>query len=232
MVIVIVGAVRAAEAIEIVRARLEDWRVANQPPTPALPPLEPITERRRSFVPLSGKTQSDLVMGVIGPARRAPDYQAAVLANSVLGQFGMMGRIGASVREELGLAYYASSQIEGGQGPGPWSVAAGVNPANVELAQDRIVDELKRITSEPVSADDLADNQAYYTGHLPLQLESNEGIAGTIHNMEVYGLGLDYLLGYRARINALTADDLLQAAQHYLNPDALVVAVAGPDTAG
>ncbi len=232
MIIVIVGAVKAAEAIEIIRARLENWQVASQPVVPALPPLPDLSETQRTFVPLTGKTQSDLIMGMIGPARRAPDYQAAVLANSILGQFGMMGRIGASVREELGLAYYAYSQLEGGQGPGPWSVAAGVNPANVELAQERIVDELRRITTEPVSAEDLADNQAYYTGHLPLQLETNEGIAGTIHNMEVYELGLDYLLNYRARINALTPDDLLQAAQHYLTPDALVVAVAGPDSAG
>ncbi len=231
MVIVVVGAVRAAEAIEIIRAKLENWRAADQPVVPALPPLPDLSTTQRTLVPLTGKTQSDLILGVVGPARAEPDYQAAVLANSILGQFGMMGRIGASVREELGLAYYAYSQIEGGQGPGPWSVAAGVNPANVELAIERIGDELRRITSEPVSADDLADNQAYFTGHLPLQLETNEGLAGTIHNLEVYGLGLDYLMSYRARINALTPADLLQAAQHYLIPDSLVVAVAGPEPA-
>ena len=73
-------------------------------------------------------------MGVIGPARKADDYLAAQLANSVLGEFGMMGRIGKSVREEKGLAYYAFSRLGGGHGPDPWTVSAGVNPENVELA--------------------------------------------------------------------------------------------------
>jgi zinc protease len=229
MIIVIVGAVKAADAIQIVRDRFEDWSNPTQPETPALPALMPITETKRTYVALPGKSQSDLVLGVPGPSRFSPDYQAVSLVNSVLGQFGMMGRIGRSVREELGLAYYAYSQVDGGFGPGPWSVAAGVNPANVELALDRIREEITRLVSEPVGEDDLADNQAYYVGHLPLQLESNEGIAGSLKNIETYHLGLDYLVNYRDTINSLTRTDLLNAAKHYLNPDALVIGIAGPE---
>jgi predicted Zn-dependent peptidase len=46
--------------------------------------------------------------------------------------------------------------------------------------------------------------------------------------MELYGLGLDYLLTYRDRLYALTKADLLAAAQKYLNADAWVLGVAGP----
>jgi zinc protease len=228
MLLAIVGAVKAAEAVEIVRARLEDWHNAAQPPEPALPPVEPLSETRRTFVPLAGKTQADLVLGSYGPSRFADDYLAATLANCVLGQFGMMGRIGGSVREELGLAYYAYSSMDGGMGPTPWSVIAGVSPANIELALGEIVKEIRRITTEPVSDDDLANVQSFFVGRLPLQLESNEGIAGSILNMELYGLGLDYLLTYRDRLYALTKADLLAAAQKYLNADAWVLGVAGP----
>jgi zinc protease len=229
MIVVVVGAVKAQDAVQTVQEYFADWFNANQPETPALPEVPPVVHGQQAVVALPGKTQSDLVLGLTGPSRLAPDYHAAVLANSILGQFGMMGRIGASVREELGLAYYAYSQVEGGMGPGPWSVIAGVNPANVGLAVERITDELRRLTSEPVSDQDLSDNQAYHVGHLPLQLESNEGIASTILNMEMYGLGLDYLLTYRDRIYSLSKDDLLQAAKRYLNPDALVIGVAGPE---
>ncbi len=229
MIIVIVGAVKAADAIEIVRQKLGDWSNASQPETPALPAVPGISETRRSVVALPGKTQSDLVLGVPGPSRFAGDYQAASLANSVLGQFGMMGRIGKTVREELGLAYYAYSQIEGGFGSAPWSIAAGVNPANVELALDRIREEITRLTNEPVGEDDLADNQAYFVGHLPLQLESNEGIAGALRNIETFSLGLDYLVNYRDTIYRLSRADLLNAARRYLNPDALIIGIAGPE---
>jgi zinc protease len=175
-----------------------------------------------------GKTQSDLVIGSLGPSRYAEDYQAANLANSVLGQFGLMGRVGEAVRERSGLAYYAYSRLEGGFGPGGWSVSAGVNPANIERAIELCAGEIRRLASEPISAEDLADNQSYFTGRLPLQLESNEGIAGTLQIMESYELGLDYLLRYRDIIYGLTVDDVLAAASRYLNPDALVISMAGP----
>ncbi len=230
MIITIAGAVKASDALEIVRRHYEDWQNSEQPTVPELPELPPLDATRRSVVSLPGKTQSDVVLGVVGPSRSAPDYLAAMLANSILGQFGMMGRIGASVRERLGLAYYAYSQMDGGLGPTPWYVMAGVNPTNVDLAIDRSIDELRRLGDEKVSQEDLEDNQAYVIGRLPLQLESNEGIASTILSMEIYQLGLDYLVEFPNQINRLTAEDLKAAASHYLTPDRLVIGIAGPAT--
>lgn len=227
MKIVITGAVNAQEAVEIVRAHLGDWQNPNQPAVATLPDITPPGVTQRADTPLPGKSQADIVIGTLGPSRFAPDFQAAKLVNSVLGQFGMMGRIGEIVREREGLAYYAISHLEGGSGPGPWLIGAGVDPSNVDRTIDLCIREIRRLTTEPVSADDLADNQDYYTGHLPLQLESNQGVASTLHTMEIYALGLDYLLHYRDIIHSLTVDDLLAAAQHYLNPDALVISVAG-----
>ncbi|MBE0690478.1 MAG: insulinase family protein, partial [Anaerolineae bacterium] len=230
MVIGIVGAVKASDAIALIRAALEDWHNPNQPAARTLPQVEKLSEIRRAFVPLAGKTQSDIVIGSFGPSRYEPDYLAAMLVNCVLGQFGMSGRIGETVREDLGLAYYAHSSLDGGMGPTPWRAVAGVNPANIQLAIERIIDEIRRITDEPVSDEDLANVQSFFVGRLPLQLESNEGIAGTMLNMEIYDLGLDYLLTYRERIYALSKEDLLQAARHYLNPDAYVLSISGPET--
>jgi zinc protease len=232
MIIAIVGAVTAPEAVDTVRQGLGDWQNPDQPEAPDLPEVIPPEEIRRASLGIPGKTQSDLVLGVPGPSRYADDYQAATLVNSVLGQFGMMGRVGKSIREERGYAYYAFSQVSGGYGPGAWNVVAGVNPVNVEESVKVIGDEIRRLTTEPVSADDLADNQSYFTGRLPLQLEKNEGLAGTLLNIESYDLGLDYVQKYHQMIDTLTADDLLAAAQHYLNPEAFVLSVVGPENSG
>jgi zinc protease len=74
----------------------------------------------------------------------------------------------------------------------------------------------------------LADNKAYITGSLPLQLETNGGVAGIIIRMERYGLGLDYLQRYVGLIKAITAEQVQAVAQHWLDPDAYALAVAGP----
>lgn len=229
MIIAIVGAVKAEDAVQIVRDHFADWQNPDQPTPPPLPSLDPLEESRTEFVPVPGKTQSDIVMGVYGPSRFDEDYMAATLANSVLGEFGMMGRLGHVIREQLGLAYYAYSRIEGGYGPAPWAVLAGVAPENISLTIDRALEQLRHLVEQPVSDEDLADIQSYYTGRLPLRLESSEGIAVNLHGMESYGLGLDYLETYRDRIYSLTQADLLAAARRYLNPDAAVVAVAGPE---
>jgi zinc protease len=229
MIITVVGAVKPDTAINMVADKFGNWANPNQPDTIQAPDVSNTNAEKRAFVFVPGKSQSDINMGTIGPSRYAEDYMAAQLANSILGEFGMMGRIGKSVREEKGLAYYAYSRVGGGHGPDSWSVTAGVNPDNVELAIDSSIEEITRLISEAVSDEDLADNQSYFAGRLPLRLESNEGLASHIHGMESYDLGLDYLASYKDTIYSITKDDLLQAAQRYLKPQEMVIAIAGPE---
>ena len=228
MVISIVGAVKPVDAVQWVRAALGNWKNPDQPQPPELPALAPLVDSVTQKFSIPGKSQSDVVVGAAGPARSAPDFIAASLGNSVLGQFGMMGRIGDVVREQAGLAYYAYSGLSGGLGPGPWSVAAGVDPENVDEAVDLICAEIERFVTQPVSAEELSDSQANFVGRLPLALESNGGVAGALLNLERYDLGLDYYRDYAEQINAVTVEDVLAAAQHYLDPNKLAIAVAGP----
>ena len=228
MIIIIVGAIKAQEAIQQVKDIFGGWQNPAQPTPPELPVAPPLAETAQESVTIPGKTQSDIILGWPGPSRFSPDFQSANLANNILGVFGMMGRLGHSVREEQGLAYYAGSRLNGGFGQGSWSVSAGVNPANVRRAVDSIIVEIQRIVDEPVSEEDLADNKANFTGRLPLTLESNEGVAGSILNMETYKLGLDYLRNYATMINAITIEQVQAAAQNYLSPSAYALAVAGP----
>ena len=229
MILVVVGAVQAEDVLQVVEEKFGDWENLAQPDEPDLPPVTDLKETKRVFVHVPGKTQSDIAIGTYGPSRYDADYYPATLANSVLGQFGMMGRLGNNIREEKGLAYYAYSRVGGGHGPNAWSVIAGVNPANVELAIDSAIEELQTLANEPVSEDDLSDNQSYFTGRLPLRLESNEGIASNILVMETYNLGLNFLADYHDLIYGYSQADLQHAVKHYINPKAMVIAVAGPE---
>jgi zinc protease len=179
-------------------------------------------------VSLPGKSQADLVLGAPGPARASPDFLPAMLGNNILGVFGMYGRIGDAVREAEGLAYYSMSALSGGMGPGPWMVLAGVNPRNVPRAVELIRREISRFTKSKVSRNELTDSQASIIGRMPLQLESNEGVAGSLMNIEMFGLGLDYYQRFPGLIRAITADQILETARHYLHADKMALAVAGP----
>jgi zinc protease len=228
MVIAVVGAVGAEEAVRQVKRALGGWQVRGQKEPPALPPVKPLRKTVTKHHRIPGKSQSDLVIGTNGPRRKDAEYMAASLGNNILGQFGMMGRIGDAVREKAGLAYYAYSSLHAGIGPGSWEVSAGVNPTNVTKAIRLIVDELRRFGQEGVTEGELADSKANFIGRLPLSLESNGGVAGALLNIEQHDLGLDYYQRYADLVNAVSCEDVLSAARKFIDPDKLAIAVAGP----
>jgi zinc protease len=230
MTIAVVGAVPADTVIEKVQSALGGWQTPDADPNRTIPPEVQLSELRRETTSMEGKTQADLVLGWPGLARKHPDYMKAFLANTVLGVFGMMGRLGDNLRDEQGLAYYVYSQLEAGLGAGPWQAIAGVNPDNVERAIDGILFEVRRLRDEPVPADELADSQSFLTGSMPLRLETNEGLANTLLSIERHDLGLDYLLQYADLVNAVTVQDIREVAQRIMNPDLYALAIAGPGT--
>ena len=231
MLLSVVGAVDADTVMQWVDAHFGDWMYPDQPTADALPPVPVLESRRSQAVAMPGKSQADVVLGVVGPSRFANDWQAASLANNILGVFGMFGRIGAEVREKRGMAYYCYSRLDGGPGPGAWRIIAGINPINVNAAIEVIRGELRRITSELVSEKELEDSKANFIGRLPLQLETNDGVAGIMLTMERYHLGLDYLHRFAGEIQAVSREEVLEAAQRYLDPDAYALAIAGPEIA-
>lgn len=228
MLVVIVGAIKAEEALAKVQATLGDWRNPAQRTIAPLPDLARPQTLNRQQVAMKDKTQSDIMLGWPGPRRAAADYMAASMVNTVLGVFGMMGRLGQRVREEQGLAYYANSVLQGGIGPSPWYVSTGVAPDKVEQAIESIRHEVRLMCEELVPADELADCKAFRTGSLPVGLETNRGLADVISSMAIHNLGWDFLSRFPDMINNLTAEEVRAAAQKYLDPDNMVIAVAGP----
>jgi zinc protease len=228
MVIAIVGAVEPENAAKQVKRALGSWQVKGQKAVPELPALKSLKKTVSKHHRIKGKSQSDMIIGTHGPMRRDPEFMSASIGNNILGQFGMMGRIGDVVREKSGLAYYAYSSLSAGLGPGSWEVSAGVNPQNVKKALGLIQDELKRFVQEGVTDGELADTKANFTGRLPLSLESNGGVASALLNIERHNLGLDYYRRYVDLVNEVSAEDVLSTARKFIDPAKLVIAVAGP----
>lgn len=227
MVLTVVGAIEADDAIGQVEEMLGDWENSAQPPKPTVPEKTPLEERVQRHHAIEGKSQADLMLGFLGPKRLDDDFMAASLGNSVLGQFGLMGRIGDVVREKSGLAYYAYSSLSAGHGPGAWYVSAGINPANLEKAIDLIIKELELFIKSGPTEEELLDSQTNYIGSLPLSMESNGGVAGALLNIERYDLGLDYYRHYPDLVRAVTVNDVLAVARKYIKLDRLAIATAG-----
>jgi zinc protease len=227
LVLSIVGALDSQRVLDklattlgqwLVDAPLCPWQVAD-----AHTPQGVITQQ----IEIPAKAQADLVLGVMGMRRASTDYYAAMLANLILGRLGMMGRLGESVRDRQGLAYYVSSSLQAGLGPKPWTVVAGVNPKHVARTVESILDEIERMRAEPVLAEELDDSCTYLTGIMALYLETNEGIASSLLHIEQFGLGLDYLARYPEILRSVTQEDIQRVMRQYFQPQRYVLTMAG-----
>ena len=115
MVVVVVGAVKPDEVFDLFTDKLGGWKNPKVVAAPQFPMAEAPQKTIRERISLKGKSQADIVMGTLGPKRNAPEYLAASLGNNILGQFGMMGRIGEVVREkaEIGILRFDPALIHG-----------------------------------------------------------------------------------------------------------------------
>ncbi len=228
MTVAVVGGVQSLEAVgTMMTDRFTGWQTSVVAPDLPAPPLVPI-ETQREDRTVAGKSQTDLIMATPTIERSHPDYYALETATVILGQLGLSGRLGAEVRDRRGLAYGVGSSISAGRESGLFLARAGVSPKDADQAIGAITGEMRRLQSEVVEIEELADAQSYLTGVLPIALEQSSGVASTLLTIEYYGLGLDYLDRYPAIINALNRDDLQRAAKTHLDADRLVVATAGP----
>ncbi|HEX9340139.1 MAG TPA: pitrilysin family protein [Thermoplasmata archaeon] len=211
------------EAIAAPLSRLEGDNVG----APRIPP-PPAHKPRNVPIPMPHKTQVDVAIGAPAVPRSHDDYDALNLANLLFGRIGLYGRLGRNLRDEQGLAYYAFTSLDARTAGGMWSISAGVNPANLTKAVASIRAEMERLRQEPFTPDEVRDGRDNEVGSLIVSLERNAEVAGELHRMEYFGLGMDYLERFPDIVQGLSDGRVREVAQKYFVPSASSIAVAGP----
>lgn len=226
-IFVLVGDIEAQKAIDLVAKHFGSWKGKKN--LPFVIPDAPFAARavRRDLV-LEGKIQSDVVLGYPGIKRSDRAFYALRTADLIFGQLGLSGRLGQIVRDQMGLCYYVYSTLNAGIGAGAWMIGTGVNPRNVDAAIEAIGDEIRRLRSEGVTEDELAHAQDFLTGSLALRLETNDGVAATLADMELYDLGMDYIVRYADIFRSVTRQQIFEAVGTYARLEEAVIVTAGP----
>lgn len=226
-VLVLAGAVEAAEGLAAAQEAFGSWPAGERPGARSVPEAAiSALQRRDETVP--DKTQTDVVLGWLGLPRTDPRYVVARVTNMVFAADTFASRAGKVVRDELGLAYYFFSTLGATRGQGAWTVRMGVNPSNVETAITTTLVELRKVLAGDFPADDLALAQDKLVGELQVALESPGGIAGMILEAELFGLGDDHLERYPDQLRAVTKDQVVEMARSFLPADRYALATAGP----
>jgi len=224
---VIVGDVERSRAVEAATQVFGGWNKPAPPPL-VVAPVAPPEAGQRVVIPMMNKAQADIACGFVAIARRDPDYYACWLMNNVFGQYSIGGRLGDSIRERQGMAYYASSSLDANVVPGPLTIRAGVNPANVDRALASIDDEIVRLVRDGLTQKELDDSRRFLIGSIPRALETNAAIANFLQTEEFFGLGLDYDARLPDLLGAVTLDAANAAARRVIDPERMATVIAGP----
>jgi zinc protease len=223
---IVVGDVEAARALVTANGVFGQWR-ARMADAVSLPPVAEATTRRRQVVSMMNKAQADIAYGFTTIRRNDPAYYAYWVMNVALGQYALGGRLGDSIRERQGMAYYVSSVLDANVLAGPLMIRAGVSPANVDRAIGSIDEELIKLRLEGLTEGELNDTRQYLIGSMPRALETNAGIASFLQSVEIFQLGLDYDRRLPDLLGAVTLADIQAAAQR-IDPARGTIVIAGP----
>ena len=189
-----------------------------------------IGQRRIVIVDRGPSPQTALRLGTVGVARSTPDYAALEVMNGILGGL-FSSRINMNLRERNGYTYGARSGFGYRRGAGPFVIQTSVRADVTAPAVREIFKEIDGLRSTPVEDAELTLSKDSFTRSLPGLFETTADAAGSVGQLFVYGLPLDYYNGLPEQVAAVTAADVQRVMRERVDPERLVVVAVGDKTA-
>jgi zinc protease len=173
-----------------------------------------------------GAPQTALRIGQVGVPRSNPDYVPLEVMNTDLGGL-FSSRINMNLREQHGYTYGAKSYFAYRRGPGPFYVGTSVRADATAPAVREIFNELERMRATTVTEDELRLARDSFARSLPGLFETTADSVGSVGQIYIYGLPLDYYGTLPASIDKVGAADVQRVAQQYLAPERMAVVAVG-----
>jgi len=196
----------------------ENARAPN-PPSPAPHRVLDVTDR-------PGAPQSTIILGLPVIPPNSPDAIPLSVANTLLGG-SFNSRITANIREQKGYTYSPFGVISSRYHDSYWEEQADVTTKFTGPSIHEILAEIKRLSSEPPSPQELKGIQNYLSGLFIIRNSNRGALIGQLENVDFQGLGDDYLMTYVAKVNAVTPEEVEKMTDEYIKPQQLTIVVVG-----
>ncbi len=225
--IVVVGNIDPATARSLVEKNFGSWRSVGGKPEldyPAVPPNEAASVQ----VPNAQAQQSSVHMTQwLGVTRADPSRFALTLGDQVLSG-GSDSWLFRDLREQRGLVYSVGTDFNLGKRRSFYTVSFGAAPDKVSEARGRVLADLKRLQSEPISDAELRRAKGELLRGIPLREASFSGIAGELLSYAEDDLPLNESMIAAKHYLSLTADDVRDAYAKHIRLDGFVTEIVGP----
>jgi len=226
--IVVVGDIKPRAVRKQLKKYFGKWEKANLPETaaPEFTANAPMTQI--NFIDLPNATQSNIfVTNNVDLKQSDEDYFAALMANNILGG-GAEGYLFKNLREDKGYTYGAYSSLGSSRyGISRFTASAKVRNTVADSAVVQFLSEIKRIRTEPVKEETLANAKAKYVGNFVMALERPQTIANYALNIKRNNLPEDFYTNYLESINKVSVEDVKKAANEHFKVDNTRIVIVG-----
>jgi predicted Zn-dependent peptidase len=222
----VVGDITFDEAKELVEKYFADWKKGEIPST-KIPKVEEPLVTKVALVDRPNAVQS--VINVAYPLNltlASDDAIKARVLGMILGGY-FSSRVNQNLREDKGWTYGARASIGPDKIVGNFIAGTEARNSVTDSVVTEILNELKKLRNEKVSAEELESAKKYLIGSFARSLESPQTIAEFALNIQLENLPEDYYKTYLQKVNSVTVEDIQATAKKYLKPDNAYVIVVG-----
>ncbi|NET35217.1 MAG: insulinase family protein [Cyanothece sp. SIO1E1] len=227
-VLTVVGNFKSAQMRSQLETLFDSWTAGSQLPTLEVPPAPLPTQIVHLTQALPGKAEAVTYMGHPGIDRQDPRFYAALVFNKILGGDTLSSRLGAQIRDRLGLTYGIYSDFHAGIHAGPFSISMQTAPQDVEQAIATTLALLQQVRDQGVTAAEVETAKHSITSSYRVALADPDYLSTQVLWQGVYGLPPSELHEFCQKIDAITVAEVNQVASTLLHPDQMVIVTAGP----
>ncbi|MBS0334562.1 MAG: insulinase family protein, partial [Proteobacteria bacterium] len=201
------------------------WARPAEPLAPA-PAIAAATHPRAVVIDLPGAGQAAVNLAKVGIARNDPDYYPGIVANTLLGG-GYSSRLNEEIRIKRGLSYGASSALSANRTTGSFRAAAQTKNESAVQVADLIGQQMTSMATTQATAAELTAKKSNLVGSYGRRLATTNGLADILGNLALYGVPLDEITRYTAKVDAVTADQVQAFARRVMDPAQASLIIAG-----
>jgi zinc protease len=224
-ILVLTGDITPEQGFALAERTFGDWAKPAEPLAPA-PVITPTPGTRALAVDLPGTGQAAVSLVKPAIARNDPAYYTGIVSNAVLGG-GYSARLNQEIRVKRGLSYGASSRLSANRTTGLFRAAAQTKNESAPQVLQLIEEQMKGLAAAPPAAEELTARKSMLVGGYGRSLATTNGLADILGNLALYGVPIDEITRYTARVEAVTASDVQGFAGKMFDPTRASVVVVG-----
>ena len=224
-ILVLTGDITAEQGFALAEKAFGGW-AKPAAALPATPAINPTGKPRAVVIDIPGTGQASVNVVKPAIARNDPAYYPGVVAATVLGG-GYSARLNAEIRIKRGLSYGASARLTTARTTGSFRASAQTKNESAVEVLGLIDDELAKLAAVPASADELKARKSTLVGDYGRDLATSGGLADILGNLALYGVPLDEISHYTAKVEAVTPAEVQAFTAKTLDPKAASVIIAG-----